>query len=112
MPPGKLLGVNAKNITKRIGACSGEDKFGTANGNRTRILALKGLRANRCTIAALVGERQSNYYTRNGLFPLRGEKHQQEVTSHQPALSLPNGSLLAVFPLLVPCRLNRFQFAL
>jgi hypothetical protein len=26
--------------------------FGTANGNRTRILALKGLRANRCTIAA------------------------------------------------------------
>ena len=28
-------------------------KCGTANGNRTRILALKGLRANRCTIAAL-----------------------------------------------------------
>ena len=28
-------------------------KLGTANGNRTRILALKGLRANRCTIAAL-----------------------------------------------------------
>ena len=27
--------------------------LGTANGNRTRILALKGLRANRCTIAAL-----------------------------------------------------------
>src|SRR5216684_892469 len=27
---------------------------GTANGNRTRILALKGLRANRCTIAALL----------------------------------------------------------
>ncbi len=26
-------------------------KFGSANGNRTRILALKGLRANRCTIA-------------------------------------------------------------
>ena len=25
--------------------------FGSANGNRTRILALKGLRANRCTIA-------------------------------------------------------------
>ena len=28
-------------------------EVGTANGNRTRILALKGLRANRCTIAAL-----------------------------------------------------------
>src|SRR6266446_5474513 len=26
---------------------------GSANGNRTRILALKGLRANRCTIAPL-----------------------------------------------------------
>src|SRR6267154_5946732 len=25
--------------------------YGSANGNRTRILALKGLRANRCTIA-------------------------------------------------------------
>src|SRR5271169_4448691 len=28
-----------------------QNKFGSANGNRTRILALKGLRANRCTIA-------------------------------------------------------------
>jgi hypothetical protein len=28
-----------------------EARSGSANGNRTRILALKGLRANRCTIA-------------------------------------------------------------
>src|ERR1700675_3598439 len=32
---------------------SGQQKSGSANGNRTRILALKGLRANRCTIAPL-----------------------------------------------------------
>src|SRR3989442_12283299 len=28
-----------------------QGRLGSANGNRTRILALKGLRANRCTIA-------------------------------------------------------------
>jgi hypothetical protein len=61
----RLLCANAKNITKWIGACFGEDKFGTANGNRTRILALKGLRANRCTIAALLRELQPINYTEN-----------------------------------------------
>ena len=68
----KLLDANVKNITKWIGAWFGEDKFGTANGNRTRILALKGLRANRCTIAALLGELQPINYTENFKFALRG----------------------------------------
>ena len=34
-------------------ACEEKTRSGSANGNRTRILALKGLRANRCTIAPL-----------------------------------------------------------
>jgi hypothetical protein len=44
--------------------------FGTANGNRTRILALKGLRANRCTIAAWSENDFRNYKgnTRNPPF--------------------------------------------
>src|SRR6266852_4556762 len=33
---------------------------GSANGNRTRILALKGLRANRCTIAPPGGEKRND----------------------------------------------------
>jgi hypothetical protein len=45
----------------------GLEGFGTANGNRTRILALKGLRANRCTIAALFDELQSFNYTGSAL---------------------------------------------
>ena len=90
MPPGKLLGVNAKNITKRIGACSGEDKFGTANGNRTRILALKGLRANRCTIAALLLQLQPINYTENFDFLLRSAEYHPRDSSHQSLItSLP-----------------------
>src|SRR5438046_1236258 len=48
-----------------------EKIFGTANGNRTRILALKGLRANRCTIAAWEQSRLNNY-TRNASIAPRG----------------------------------------
>jgi hypothetical protein len=57
-----------------MGAWFGEDKFGTANGNRTRILALKGLRANRCTIAALLRELQPINYTENFDFALRSAR--------------------------------------
>jgi hypothetical protein len=67
----KPLYANVKNITKRRVARFGKDKFGTANGNRTRILALKGLRANRCTIAALLGELEPINYTENFDFALR-----------------------------------------
>src|SRR5262249_5841398 len=44
-------------------------KLGTANGNRTRISALKGPRANRCTIAARLKELRSINYTGNGRPP-------------------------------------------
>ena len=82
----KLLYANVKNITKRRVASFGKDKFGTANGNRTRILALKGLRANRCTIAALLREQQSINYTENFEFALRATGphfSHAKVTSYQ-----------------------------
>jgi hypothetical protein len=49
-----------------------ENKFGTANGNRTRILALKGLRANRCTIAAWSENDFHNYKGNAGNPPFCG----------------------------------------
>ena len=39
------------NQTESTCSMSNSRSVGSANGNRTRILALKGLRANRCTIA-------------------------------------------------------------
>src|SRR5579862_9997143 len=56
-PPGQ------NSLEKRLARRSAGErgKIGTANGNRTRILALKGLRANRCTIAASDEMRPHNY---------------------------------------------------
>ena len=53
-----ICGVRAREGCHYAGKkrCRLSKSFGTANGNRTRILALKGLRANRCTIAALEKE--------------------------------------------------------
>ena len=52
--------AKAETVRETSGAVFQKD-FGTANGNRTRILALKGLRANRCTIAASDEMRPHNY---------------------------------------------------
>src|SRR5260221_6327275 len=59
--------------------CEIQERDGTANGNRTRILALKGLRANRCTIAAwnedillIIRETQANRYVRKNLVVTAG----------------------------------------
>jgi hypothetical protein len=38
-------------LEKAFQITRGTARFGSASGNRTRILALKGPRANRCTIA-------------------------------------------------------------
>jgi hypothetical protein len=47
------LGSERFFVQRGIGSAKqGGEKLGTANGNRTRISALKGPRANRCTIAA------------------------------------------------------------
>src|SRR5271154_6713577 len=70
--------------------------YGSANGNRTRISALKGPRANRCTIAPQVKELQSSNYT--------GILHRAPFA----ALRL----FLAVFPFFVPGELDGFEFAL
>ena len=43
----------------------GVEGFGSANGNRTRISALKGPRANRCTIAPQLRRAESYNYTEN-----------------------------------------------
>ena len=47
-------------------------KLGSANGNRTRISALKGPRANRCTIAPQSWELQPFQYTRKPVSAPRG----------------------------------------
>src|SRR5882762_375137 len=69
------LSVHTKAVsTREKGGYVFPKRNGTANGNRTRILALKGLRANRCTIAAwnednllIIGETQANRYVRRNL---------------------------------------------
>src|ERR1700686_206609 len=48
MPLRCLVGVGGRAMFRQD---QGKEKFGSANGNRTRISALKGPRANRCTIA-------------------------------------------------------------
>ena len=48
------------------------NSVGSANGNRTRILALKGLRANRCTIAPPGEERNESRIREMGCANKRG----------------------------------------
>jgi hypothetical protein len=47
------------------------EKIGSANGNRTRILALKGLRANRCTIAPPGGNYSLKLYGKRAVYATR-----------------------------------------
>src|SRR5215813_12373341 len=71
-------------------------KLGTANGNRTRISALKGPRANRCTIAARLKKLQSINYTGNEQLPKADG-------------SIRAASALAILEFFVPGHLDGFE---
>ena len=77
--------------------------IGSANGNRTRILALKGLRANRCTIAPPIAaaeiHRKFVFYGQSGKLTTRYSKVEERQRS-----------ALAVLEFLVPGHLDGFEF--
>ncbi len=78
---------------------------GTANGNRTRILALKGLRANRCTIAAS-SENDSNNYKGNRQNSLCGWKFQKSARAECYGVACPWPAVFGVnFRITNSCRM-------
>jgi hypothetical protein len=85
------------------------DVSGSASGNRTRISALKGPRANRCTIAPLCrAEARVRAFNRS---TLSGRNQRLEDERMNEAEHRRASIAVGFFVFFVPSHLDRFEFA-